>query len=151
MYGKNTIRHSLTADSPLSHRTSGYDIRRYMVLRQPPGTHTGASAPAHWLHPARPLPAGIKKYTFWIHLEIGKDNQRKKKYFYWLLANFIVILKMLSKKKNRPKSVLFGLFFVQPVKHRIVHVHNVTQADRISVCPFSIYDTLLTRIILCGV
>ena len=151
MYVKNTIRHSLTNNGALL---------QHCQARQPQVYGSWAAIRyayrhicpwrAGW-HLARLPLTGIKKYTFWIHLEIGKDDQRKKKYFYWLLANFIVILKMLSKKKNRPKSVLFGLFFVQPVKHRIVHVHNVTQADRISVCPFSIYDTLLTRIILCGV
>ena len=107
MYVKNTIRHSLTNNGALL---------QHCQARQPQVYGSWAAIRyayrhicpwrAGW-HLARLPLTGIKKYTFWIHLEIGKDDQRKKKYFYWLLANFIVILKMLSKKKNRPKSVLF--------------------------------------------
>ena len=87
----------------LSYSTARHDSHRYAYRHI-------CTWRAGW-HLARLPLTGIKKYTFWIHLEIGKDDQRKKKYFYWLLANFIVISKGLSKKKNIPKSILFGMFF----------------------------------------
>ena len=48
------------------------------------------------------------RYTFWIKLPSGKDNQKKSEFSYWLLTKFIVICINIERKGKLPKCIPYG-------------------------------------------
>ena len=146
MYGKNIIRHSLTDDGSLSHSTSRHDSHRYIALGPPSGTYTGTSAPAHRLASGSPDAGRNQKVHFLARFSFCLTLSRLLWNSLKVNRNISFFFGYLSQSLNVSKKCTFWSVFLYILSNTlIVHAHNVTQADRISVCPFSIYDTLIDK------
>ena len=98
-------------------------------------------------HLIRPLAAGrnqkvhfLARFSFCLTLSRLLWNSLK------VNRNISFFFGYLSQSLNVSKKCTFWSVFLYILSNTlIVHAHNVTQADRISVCPFSIYDTLIDK------